>query len=247
MKTTVRAFVVVFLVLFALPRLVSAQTTAAGPNKPAVGVAIKASTFGIGIDGAVRVHRKVNLRAGFNFLSLSHDFENTDDNITYKGDLKMRSMNAYVDWFPFGGGFHISPAFMLNHGTKVSLSSTTPAGQTIDIDDTPYQSSSSNPIKAAGEVSFKNGRPGIIIGWGNITGHRRVTVPFELGVIFSSAPIGKLSFTGTACQTNGTNCRDIATDATIQTHVRAAEADLNDTIRVLRFYPVLSLGVSFRF
>jgi len=201
----------------------------------------------IGIDGAVRVHPKVNLRANFNFFSLKHDFENTDDNITYKGDLKMRSVLAYVDWFPFGGGFHISPAFMINHGTKVTLSSTIPAGQTIDIDDTPYQSNAANPIKAAGSVSFKNGRPGIMIGWGNIAGRRRVTVPFELGVIFAGAPVGKLSFTGTACQTNGQNCKDIATDATIQGHVRNAEVDLNDTIKIVRFYPVLSLGLAFRF
>lgn len=76
-----------------------------------------------------------------------------------------------------------------------------------------------------------------------------MTVPFELGVIFASEPVGKLSFTGTACQTNGQNCLDIATDATIQSHVRAAEQDLNDNkvLKLARFYPVLSLGLSFRF
>lgn len=135
----------------------------------------------------------------------------------------------------------------MNNGNKVTLASTIPPGKTIDIDDTEYRSSASDPIKVAGEVSFKNARPGVMIGWGNIAGRRRVTVPFELGIVFASAPVGKLSFTGTACQANGQNCRNISTDAAIQADVRNAEIELNDTIKILRFYPVRSLGLSFRF
>lgn len=247
MKTAARSFVAL-LVLLGLPQLVSAQSAAAGSsNKPAVGIAVTAGSLGIGVAGAVRVHSKVNLRAGFNFFSLTRDFDDSESNITYVGQMKLRSVTAHVDYFPFGGGFHISPMFALSHGSKVTLSSLIPAGKTIDIDDVPYQSSSSNPIKVAGEVSFKSGKPGVTIGFGNIAGGHRVTVPFELGVIFASAPVGKLSFTGTACQSNGSNCKDIATDATIQSHVKAQELDLNDTIRPFRFYPVLTLGLSFRF
>ena len=248
MKNTLRSLVAL-LVLLGLPQLAHAQAASGGSaaDKPAVGIAVKASTLGVGVDAAVRVHSKVNLRGTFNFLSMSHDFQNTDDNITYVGDLSFRSIAATVDYFPFGGGFHISPTFVLNNTNKVTLSSLIPAGKTIDIDSTPYQSSSSNPIKAAGGVSFKSGRPGVMLGFGNIAGGHRVTVPFEFGVIFGGAPVGTLSFTGTACQTNGTNCKDIATDATIQTHVRAQEVKLNDTIKPLRFYPILSLGLSFRF
>lgn len=235
-------------VLVAVPHVVAAQTAgAASSNKPAVGVAVKASTLGIGVDAAVRVHSKVNVRGGFNFLSVSHDFDDTDNSIVYAGNLKLRSVAATVDYFPFGGGFHISPTFVLNNSNKVTLTSLIPAGKTIDIDDTEYRSSASDPIKVSGEVSFKNARPGILLGFGNIAGGRRVTVPFEFGVIFASAPVGKLSFTGSACQSNGSNCRNIATDPTIQNDVRNAELELNDSIKLLRFYPVLSLGLSFRF
>lgn len=235
-------------VLVLVPQLVSAQTAGGGSsNKPAVGVAVKASTFGIGVDAAVRVHSKVNLRGGFNFFSFSHDFDDTENNIVYAGNLKMRSVAATLDWFPFGGGFHLSPTFVITNGNKATLSSVIPAGKTIDIDDTEYRSSATDPIKVAGEVSFKNARPGILLGFGNIAGGRRVTVPFEIGVIFASAPVGTLAFTGTACQTNGLNCRNVATDPTIQNDVKNAQLELNDTIKPLRFYPVLSLGLSFRF
>lgn len=98
MKMSARS-VVALLVLFSLPQLASAQTASAGSgssNKPTVGVAVKASTLGIGFDAAVRVHPKVNVRGGFNFFSLSHDFDDTENNIVYAGKLKLRSVSATV-------------------------------------------------------------------------------------------------------------------------------------------------------
>ena len=247
MKNAARSLFVLIL-LVCLPQLAHAQSAPGGSrNSPAVGVSVKVSTLGIGIDAAVRVHPKLNIRGGFNFLSLTHNFENTDDNITYVGDLHLRSANAYLDYFPFGGGFHISPMMQISNSNRVGLSATIAGGKTFDVDDVSYMSSPTNPVKVAGEVSLKNGRPGVMLGWGNIAGHRRVTVPFELGVIFASAPVGTLSFTGTICQVNGQTCRDAGADATFQSHVRAQETDLNDTIRPFRFYPVLSLGLGFRF
>ena len=251
--TFLRSFVVAAAAAVCVPQLANAQTPSGGApaasasSRPGFGAAIKASTFGYGVDAALRVHPKVNVRGTVNFLSLSHDFDDSDSNITYTGKLSFHSVAATVDWFPFGSSFHVSPTFVLNNGNKVTLSSLIPAGKNIDIDDVTYQSSSTNPIKAAGEVKFNSARPGVMIGWGNIAGGRRVTVPFELGVVFGGAPKGTLSFTGTACQSNGQNCRDMAADATIQSHIKAAEADLNDTVKILRFYPVLSLGIGFRF
>ena len=72
-------------------------------------------------------------------------------------------------------------------------------------------------------------------------------MPVELGVIFASAPVATLSFTGTICAANGQFCRDAGADTTFQSHVRAEQTDLNDTIRPFRFYPVLSFGLGFRF
>ena len=100
MKNTARSLIALVLVI-SLPQLARAQATAgSSKNTPAVGISVKASTLGIGVDAAVRVHPKLNIRGGFNFLSVNHNFENTGDNITYVGDLHLRSVNAYVDYFP---------------------------------------------------------------------------------------------------------------------------------------------------
>lgn len=219
-------------------------------NGVGVGFALRASTLGLGVEGAIRVHRRMNLRVGVNRFTYSRDFEDTDSNITYTGTLSLQSAAAYLDWFPFGGGFHISPGLTISNRNEVELSATIPARETISVDDVDYLSTAANPIRSVGAITVASTRPALVIGWGNLVPRtRRFSVPVELGVVFQGAPTARLNFTGTACAPNGQNCRDMATDPTIQGHVRNEEARLNDDLGLgaLRFYPVLSLGVAFRF
>jgi hypothetical protein len=219
-----------------------------GASDHKVGVAVSASSLGYGLDAALRVAPKANLRVGGHFFNFTHDFDDEDQGITYKGKLTMRSMHAYIDWFPFGGGFHVSPGMILNNGNKASLTASLLPGQSVEINNTEYYSTAVDPIRAAVGVTVKSTRPAILIGWGNIVGQKRkFSVPFELGVIFQGVPTGTMSFTGTACAFNGLNCRNMSTDATIQNNIKADEADLNNDLRKIRFYPVLSLGVAIRF
>lgn len=227
------------------PDVAAPRTTGLG-----VGVAVRASTLGLGVDAAVRLHRRLNARVGLNRFSYSRHFEDTDSNITYTGTLSLQSVAAYLDWFPFGGGFHISPGLTISNRNEVGLNATIPAGETVSVDDVDYLSTASNPIRTVGAITVASTRPVISLGWGNLVPRtRRFSVPFELGVVFQGTPTGRLNFTGTACALNGQNCRDMATDPTILGHVRNEEARLNDDLGLgaLRFYPVLSLGVAFRF
>lgn len=265
---TVRAYVrsLSVMLVLAAPSFAAAQPEASPPvapveapaasAEPAVssglgfGVALKASTMGLGADVAVRLHRRVNARLAFNRFSYSRDFVDEDSGITYQGTLSLQSVSAYLDLFPFGGGFHISPGLTLTNGNEVRLAATVPAGDTISIDDVDYLSTAANPIRTSGVVSVASTRPAIVIGWGNLVPRtRRFSVPFEIGVVFQGTPAGRLSYTGTACAPNGQNCRDMATDSVIQGHIRNEEAQLNDDLGLsaLRFYPVLSIGVGLRF
>lgn len=215
-----------------------------------VGVAVRASTLGFGIEGAVRLHRRVNARIGTSMLTYNRDFDDEDSGVTYTGELSLRSVDAHLDLFPFGGGFHVSPGLTLQNNNHVSLSATVGAGQTVSVDDVDYLGTAANPIRVAGKITVASVRPALTIGWGNIIPrNRRFSVPFELGVVFQGQPVATLAYTGTACAPNGSNCRDMATDPIIQGHVRAEEANLNDDLGLgaLRYYPVLSLGIGFRF
>ncbi len=239
---------VAFAQTVAAPRVPPQSSAASSASTGRLGVAVKVSTLGVGFDAAAKLGSKVNLRAGVNLFSYSRDFDDSDNNITYVGKLTLRSVHAYIDLFPFGGGFHISPGLIVHNGNAVSLTASIVPGQRITIDDTDYVSSSANPINVSGNIAFARTRPAVLLGWGNIVPrNRRFSVPFELGVVFQGAPIATLSFTGTACGANGLNCRDMGSDASIQSDMRAEEANLNKEIKVFRFYPVLSIGFALRF
>ena len=102
-----------------------------GYSQTTGGVAAKVSTLGYGFDGAVSVTEKSNVRVGFNFLNFNHDFDN--DGITLAAHLKLRSVTAAFDWFPFVGGFHVSPGIMIYNGNRVEAEALVPAGRTFDL------------------------------------------------------------------------------------------------------------------
>lgn len=212
-----------------------------------VGVAAKVSTLGGGVDAAVPVADRVNVRGGFNMFAFNRNFD--DDGITFAASLKLRSVTASVDWFAFGGGFHISPGVMLYNGNEVGIQSFVPPGGTFELGDETLFSSATNPVTGTGRVLFDKVAPMVTLGWGNIVprGERRWSIPFEVGVVYSRAPRATIGFGGTACLQNGTNCRNVATDPTLQADVAREEVKINDTLAVLKILPIVSLGFSYKF
>ena len=234
---------VVFSVLMILfqAREARSQTDAHG------GVAATISTLGYGFDGAVAVNDRSNVRVGVNFFNFNHDFDN--DGITLAAHLKMRSVTAQFDWFPFAGGFHVSPGLMLYNGNRVEATASAPGGKQFNLGDDKLISNPANPVTGSATVSFKKVAPSIVFGWGNIAsrGNRRWSIPVDLGVVFSQAPTAALALGGSACLANGTNCRNIATDPTLQADLRKQEANLNADLSALRMIPVISFGFGYRF
>src|SRR4051794_29473250 len=89
---------------------------AAEPAHP-VAVAFRASSLGLGGEVAVGLSTRTNLRAGFSAFNYSRNFDR--DGIFYDGQLQLRSMDVVVDFFPTGGGFHVSPGALLYNGNQV--------------------------------------------------------------------------------------------------------------------------------
>lgn len=219
-----------------------------GESQTYGGAAITLGTLGIGLDGAVAATERSNVRVGFNFFNFNHDFD-TDDGITLAAHLKLRSLTAQFDFFPTGGGFHVSPGLMIYNGNRVEATAFVPAGQQFTLGNDRLLSNPSNPVVGDAKVAFAKVAPQITVGWGNIAtrGDRRWSIPIELGVVFSRAPTGTLNLGGSACLPNGTNCRNVASEPLLQADVRQEEANLNDDLEVLKIIPVISFGFGYRF
>ena len=213
------------------------------------GVGLKAGTLGIGVDVAVPLAHKLNVRAGVTTFSLNHDFDS--DGITLAAKLKLRSFDTHLDWFPFGGGFHLSPGLVLYNGTEVDATASIANNKQFTLGNDDLYSNPANPVKGTATVGFAHVAPSILFGWGNLVprGNRRWAVQLETGVIYSRQPNLVLALTGSACTSpNGTgNCRDISTDPQLKQDVQDQQDKVNKDLNVLKAFPVVSFGFSYKF
>jgi hypothetical protein len=213
--------VLLFAVLYGLPSAALAQ---------GVGAQVHVSTLGIGGDVGVQVHPRANLRAGFNLFNYSRTFD--EDGITYDGKLRFRSVTANLDWY-LVGPLHLSPGVLLYNGFEVSALASVPGGQTFTLGSATYQSSTAAPVNGDLAVGVNKVAPEILIGVGNL-------VPRN----------GRLNIAGFAClppNSTGPTCVNVATNPIVQANVQAQQAKLNDDFSILRYYPVVSFGIGYRF
>jgi hypothetical protein len=217
-------------------------------SKPfsAVGVAVKAGIGGIGFDLATPLARHFNLRAGASFFN--YGLTSSDNGIHYSGTLSLQTANASLDYFPFHGTFRLSPGVTFYNGNHISGSAMVPGGQSFTLNGADYVSSTTDPVSGAGYLELgEKAAPSFTLGWGNMIprhgGHW--SVPFEIGFKYIQRPLVTLSLTGSACQ-DGV-CRPVATDPETQANIQGEQKTLNNDLAALRFFPIVSLGVSYKF
>jgi hypothetical protein len=92
-----------------------------------VGFGVKVSTLGVGAEVATPIVRRVTVRAGFNVLGYSTGFNS--DGIAYDGHLNFKTVEGHVDYFPFGGKFHVSPGFLAYINDPIKATALVPGGQ----------------------------------------------------------------------------------------------------------------------
>jgi hypothetical protein len=240
------ALALLFFSSIVLPRMCSAQADSTKPFSR-LGIGVKISLLGAGVEAATPITANSNLRGGFNIFSYDQNFN--EDGITYDGQLRLRSAEAHYDWFPFHGSFHVSPGVLVYNGNQVTANASVPGGSTFTLNDTTYTSSPTDPITGTGKVDFIKAGPMFTVGWGNLLprNHRHFSFPVELGVIYTGAPRTALSMGGTACDSTGLNCLDVSSNAAFQADVQAQQNKFNKDISPFRFYPVISAGFAVNF
>jgi hypothetical protein len=212
-----------------------------------VGVGVKASLLGIGFEAATPITYHTNVRAGFNMFSYSRGF--TNDGVNYAASLSFRSFETHFDWFPFAGGFHLSPGLMVYNGNQIKANATVLPGNTFTLGGTGYTSEAGDPITGTGKIGFNTVAPMVSLGWGNLVPRKNshISVPFEVGMVFQGSPKATLNLTGTACDTTGANCQNVVGDTTFQNNVIAQQTKLNNDMSFFKVYPIISLGFGYKF
>jgi len=232
-------------------------TTATAAAKPStafeggwrIGVGVKTSMLGAGIEVAAPVTHRTNFRAGFNMISFSRTFNK--DGVAYAGQLGFKTVEAHYDIFPFAGRFHISPGVLTYIGDPITATAAVAGGQSFTLGGVQYYSSTQVPITGTGKIDFNRASPTITMGWGNLVRRDRGhwSFPFEIGVAFQGSPKATLNLAGDICSppAPGTGCIPVAQNPTALSQIVSEQTKLNNSMSLFKVYPIISSGVGYKF
>jgi hypothetical protein len=189
-------------------------------------VAVKASTYGINLEAIRSFGTDYNARLGFAFFSYSLNGGGGDEDFTYSGDLKLSSISALGDWFPFSG-----TTFRLTGGIFVNLNKAklllTPT-ETYTMGGTTYSPADLGTLTA--DIKFNKVSPYLGIGFGNpVGGAPGLDFTFDIGAMYHGAPQATMHAEGLLAPTAG------------------QASKLENNLSWFKFYPVVSFGLSYKF
>ena len=201
-----------------------------------VGAAVSFGTTGIGAHLSVPVAEKINARFGVNAFDYSYD--GSTSNVNYDFKLKMRTLDALLDYHPYSNGFRLSAGAIYN-GNKITATGKPVGGATYTLNGRTYAAATVGQLN--GDVDFRKVAPYLGLGWGNAAGNAKGGFAFaaDLGVMFQGTP--RTSLNNTGCQAATAICQQLATD------VSAENLRLREEAKDFKAFPVVRVGVSYRF
>jgi len=206
----------------------------AGADEHRSAFAVSVGSPGVGVTLGRSVNGHFGARITGNFFEFRDDFRETD--VTYDAALKLRSLQALLDFHPFESAFRLSAGVVLNEN-RVEGTALPNAGS-LTINGRGYASGDVGTLTARGDLGDRKVASYAGLGFGRTTGRSRVFFMLDLGVIFQGTPHVSLSATG-----------PLASDAGFQNDLAAEVMDVNRDLDepYFRYYPVIAIGLGFRF
>jgi len=195
---------------------------AAEPGQLTFGLGV--STMGLVLEAQHRVNETFALR-GFYAGALSREMTETIDDIDYEVDASLGGIALMGDYYPTGGGFHVSAGLFVSTGDFEATAS----DDNLEIGGTTYNAS----IKSTAE--FKNRiAPIVTLGYDQALGDR-----WGLGVELGAIAIGGIDVTLEETTDGG----NIIPTSELDAELEEIEDDLSD----FSIFPYFSLKATYRF
>lgn len=191
-------------------------------------VAARVSSLGFGVELSHRFMTSFGARLGYN--TFSGDFDERYDGILYEMDVALGSVAATLDWYPSGSGFRLSGGVLFNNN---ELDGVAIGDGLYDIGGNTYLLSDVGTL--SGKVGFDKTVPYAGLGWAN-SPRSPFGVSIEAGIAFQGEPNVALTATG-----------DFADNPVFQADIAEEERNLQAELADYEYYPVVALGLSYRF
>ena len=201
-----------------------------------------AGTTGIGLHVTAPLSSDYGLygRLGASYLD-HYNFAKSTTQIAYQLSASLRTVDVLLDWHPMQGGFRLTGGAMYNKN-RLDATGAPNRVATFTFDNTTY--STAQIGKVIGKIDFAAFAPYLGIGWSNIDlAERGWSVSTDLGVMYQGAPKTKLGIGG--CTLPGNFCNLLV--RVLEPTVAGETRRLNDELKEYRFFPVLRVGLNYRF
>jgi hypothetical protein len=206
-------------------------------------VGFRAGTLGTGIEIATPVAGRINLRSGFNFFAFTDPY--SMDGVNYDARMRLQSSQTTLDWFV--GKFHISPGFLYFKSSMTAPNSVGP-GRTFVLGTQTFLNSVDDPVTGSSSVIFpRTFAPLLLFGYGNLLPRsgEHLSLPIEVGVAYTGAPLINVALNGTACVADG--CVNFSQSADAQKFLKQEIQILNEDLKHYPVYPIATVGLAYRF
>ncbi len=212
----------------------------AGPALGEVAVTAKGGTLGGGVELTVGLSRQWNVRLGANAYDYTDDHREVSG-IFYDATAHLRTASALLDFHPGGGGFRLSAGAIYND-TRIDGNSLVPTSGLYDIGGVKVPAGLVGTLD--GQIKFDPLVPYVGLGWGNAVGPgRRLRFAADVGAMFQ----GKGKVTLTPQIPAGSPLNNPTARAALQVLLDREERDIENDVADYTVYPVVSIGVSYRF
>lgn len=208
----------------------AAQETRSGASPFAL--SLDGGTTGIGGSLWITASDRFTITLGYGALDVNEDYSTAEAD--YSGTANLANGHALLNWHPFKGTFHLSGGAIFAND-QIDATATPAAGTTFDFNGVSYPASQVGNLTADARLA-----DGVVpyagLGWS--TSPRREGFGFfaSVGVMFSGSVEATLTADGL-----------LASDPIFQQNLAAEEQDLQNELDKYEIFPVVRVGVMYRF
>jgi hypothetical protein len=189
---------------------------------------------GAGLHLVAPLSARLNGRVGANYMH--HSFTEKSGSIHYEVKGKLQTVDFLLDYYPRdNSALRLTMGAMYN-GNSFAAQVVGNGTRYIKLNGTTYNIMQVGAVY--GDIDFRKAAPYLGIGWGNaLASARKWNFSVDLGAFYQGKP--KVTLANQGCSASAAECTALASD--IQAETARYEND------AAPFYPVVRVGVSYRF
>ena len=198
-------------------------------------LSVSAGTTGLALHIATPLNDRLSLRVGASLLE--HDKSERTRSVDYDLELRLRTIDMLLDYYPVDQGFRLTGGLMFN-GNRIDAAGLPNASGGYVINDRRYSASDAGRLD--GRIDFRHLAPYLGIGWGKAPrAEKGWGVAVDVGAMLQGRPRVALATSG--CKLPQPMCAQLAEDIDVE------RASLSDKVDSFRVHPVVRAGVTYRF